>query len=254
MTSANAAEIREAVKSSAVIQSDETSARVKGPNYCHWVFLSESGAYHQIVPQRNAKVISDLMEEMIADAWISNYFSTLMKAPARNFQICLQHQLRDLKIILERLPESAWTKQVRKLFRKAIHLNNQMICPSVADLTLRGFHRGVSEIGNHLDQLLEDHLTNYDEIRLQNRFRLHREKLLTFMDYPGVPPTNNASEQAIRTSVIHRKVTNGFRSEWGAKAYADLLSAISTSKIGGKRVFETLVNLMGSEVPPFLHA
>jgi hypothetical protein len=33
----------------------------------------------------------------------------------------------------------------------------------------------------------------------------------------GVPLTNNASEQAIRTSVIHRKVTNGFRSEWGGE-------------------------------------
>jgi transposase len=100
----------------------------------------------------------------------------------------------------------------------------------------------------------EINLTDSDEIRLQNRFRLHREKLLTFLDYPDVPPTNNASEQAIRTSVIHRKVTNGFRSRVGAKAYADLLSVISTSKIKGKRVFETLVNLMGSEVLPFLHA
>jgi hypothetical protein len=44
----------------------------------------------------------------------------------------------------------------------------------------------------------------------------------------GILPTNNASEQAIRTSVIHRQVTKGFRSEWGAKAYADLLSVIST--------------------------
>ena len=129
-----------------------------------------------------------------------------------------------------------------------------MIDPS-ADLTLNGFHRRVSEIGNRLDRLLGDQLTDSDEKRLQNRFRLHRDKLLTFLDYPGVPPTNNASEQAIRTSVIHRKVTNGFRSEWGAKAYADLLSVISTSKIKGKRVFETLVNLMGSEVPiPFLQA
>ena len=253
LASAEAAEIREAVKSSAVIQSDETSARVKGRNYWHWVFLSESGAYHQIVPRRNAEVIRDLMEQMIADVWVSDCFSAQMKAPARNFQICLQHQLRDLKRILERLPESAWTTQIRKLFREAIHLNNRMIGPS-ADLTLNGFHRRVSEIGNRLDRLLGDQLTDSDEIRLQNRFRLHREKLLTFLDYPGVPPTNNASEQAIRTSVIHRKVTNGFRSEWGAKAYADLLSVISTSKIKGKRVFETLTNLMGSEVLPFLHA
>ena len=35
-------------------------------------------------------------------------------------------------------------------------------------------------------------------------------------------PTNNESERALRPSVIFRKVTNGFRSEWRAKVYADL--------------------------------
>jgi transposase len=128
-----------------------------------------------------------------------------------------------------------------------------MISPS-PDLTLNGFHRRVTEIGNRLDCLLECQLTDADEMRLQNRFQIHREKLLTFLDYPDVPPTNNASEQAIRTSVIHRKVTNGFRSDWGAKAYADLLSVISTSKIKGERVFTTLINMMGPEVHPYLHS
>jgi transposase len=97
-------------------------------------------------------------------------------------------------------------------------------------------------------------LTDADEMRLQNRFQTHREKLLTFLDYPDVPPTNNASEQAIRTSVIHRKVTNGFRSDWGAKAYADLLSVISTSKIKGERVLTSLIKMMGPEVLPYLHS
>ena len=253
LASAEAAEIREAVKSSSVIQSDETSARVKGRNYWHWVFVSGSGVYHQIASRRNAEVIRDLMEQSIADVWVSDCFSAQMKAPANNFQLCLQHQLRDLKRILERLPESAWATQMRRLFREAIHLKNRM-SGSSSELTLNGFHRRVTEIGNRLDRLLEDQLIDSDEIRLQNRFLLHREKLLTFLDYPDVPPTNNASEQAIRTSVIHRKVTNGFRSEWGAKAYADLLSVISTSKIKGKSVYETLVRLMGSEVLPFLLA
>jgi hypothetical protein len=54
--------------------------------------------------------------------------------------------------------------------------------------------------------------------------------------------------------VIHRKVTDGFRSDWGANAYADLLSVIATSKIKGQRVFETLVNLMGRPVLQFLNA
>jgi hypothetical protein len=38
----------------------------------------------------------------------------------------------------------------------------------------------------------------------------------------------------------------GFGLSGGAKAYADLLSVISTSKIKGKRVFEAPVNLMGA--------
>ena len=114
--------------------------------------------------------------------------------------------------------------------------------------------RRVGEIENDLDALLNQELTGPEERRLQHRYLLHREKLLQFLYYPGVPPTNNRSEQALRTSVIHRKVTNGFRSDWGAKAYADLLSVIATSKINGHRVFETLVNLMGLPVLHFLDA
>ena len=132
-------------------------------------------------------------------------------------------------------------------------MNNRMINPS-SDLTLNGFQRRVTQIGNRLDRLLECQLTDADEKRLQNRFQIDREKLLTFLDYPDVPPTNNVSEQAIRTSMLHRKVTNGFRSDWGAKAYANLLSVISTSKIKGERVFTTLINMMGPEVLPYLRS
>ena len=83
----------------------------------------------------------------------------------------------------------------------------QMIIPS-ADLALNGFHRRAAEIGNQLDCLLECGLIDPDEMRLQNRFQTHRQKLLIFLECTGVLQTNNASEQAIRISVIPRKVTN----------------------------------------------
>ena len=35
-------------------------------------------------------------------------------------------------------------------------------------------------------------------------------------------------------SVIFRKVTNGFRSAWGAKVYADVCSLVATGKFAGK--------------------
>jgi hypothetical protein len=48
---------------------------------------------------------------------------TEMKALAKNFQTCLQHLLRNLKRIPDRLPESTWTVQMWKLFCEGIHLN-----------------------------------------------------------------------------------------------------------------------------------
>jgi transposase len=248
-----AAEIKKQVISSPVIKSDETSARVGGDNFWHWVFIGASAIYHLIAPRRNAKVIEDLMGEARAEVWVCDCFSAQLKAPAAVFQLCLQHQLRDLQRILDRKPNSVWAAEMQTLFRKAIHLNNRNDCPK-PQLTLTGYMRRVSEVENNLDALLNRRLSDSGERKLQNRFLLHRDKLLTFLYYPGVPPTNNQSEQALRTAVIHRKVTNGFRSDWGADAYADLLSVIATSKIKGQRVFETLVNLMGHPVLPYLDA
>jgi hypothetical protein len=45
---------------------------------------------------------------------------------------------------------------------------------------------------------------------------------------------NNVSERALRHSVIFRTVTNGFRSGWGAKAYADLCSIVATGHLNGR--------------------
>lgn len=55
-----------------------------------------------------------------------------------------------------------------------------------------------------------------------------------------VPYTNNVSERHLRPSVIFRKVTNGFRCEWGAETYAAFRSVVSTAKANGASVLETV--------------
>jgi len=64
---------------------------------------------------------------------------------------------------------------------------------------------------------------------LRRRIAPDREHLFVFVTDSAVPPTNNVSERALRPSVIFRKVTNGFRSEWGAQTYAAFRSVVSTS-------------------------
>ena len=50
---------------------------------------------------------------------------------------------------------------------------------------------------------------------LAQRFRLHGEAYFRFITTPGVEPTNNLAEQAMRFVVIDRRITQGIRSPRG---------------------------------------
>lgn len=245
--------IKEQVIKDQVIKSDETSARVEGHNWWQWVFIGDSGVYHTIVPTRSAAEIETVMGKLRVEAWVCDCYGAQLKAPAEIFQLCLAHQLRDLQRVLDANPRERWASEMQKLFRSAIHLRNRFN-DKRSGMTLQGFQRMVTQIENQLDQLLEKSVRSEIARKLINRFMTHRDKLLNFLRYPKIPPTNNESEQALRGSVVHRKVTNCFRSKWGAKTYADLQTVIATAKHKGKAVFQALADLMGAPVLPFLEA
>ena len=66
------------------------------------------------------------------------------------------------------------------------------------------------------------------------------DKLLVFLTRRDVEPTNNGSERALRPSVIFRKVTNGFRSGWGAQVYADIRSIVATGRLAGRSALSAI--------------
>ena len=66
--------------------------------------------------------------------------------------------------------------------------------------------------------------------KLQHVIKGCRRYLFVFLADRAIPPTNNGSEQALRPCVIFRKVTNCFRSQWGANLYADIRSTIETAR------------------------
>jgi transposase len=234
------------VTQSAIIGSDETSARVAGRTWWQWVFRSVVGVYFLIRASRGAKVVEEVMGEHQAECWVSDCLSAQLKAPAQRRQVCLAHQLRDLQRVLDHHPRLPWAVALQALFREAIHLWNRR-----TELRPQGYARRVTELERRLAGLLQWRVRGGLAQRLQKRYRRHRAHLFVFLHCPGVPPDNNACERVLRPSVIHRKVTNGFRSEWGAHAYAALATVIETAKLHKRSVFTTLVNLMGPPVLPF---
>jgi transposase len=61
-----------------------------------------------------------------------------------------------------------------------------------------------------------------------------------FLHRDDVEPTNNVAECALRHSVVHRKITNGFRSDWGTMTYAALAFVIDTAELSGFQAFDAI--------------
>jgi transposase len=201
-----AAAIGTEVAQSAVIGSDETSARVAGRTWWQWVFRSVVGVYFLLRASRGAKVIEEMMGKQQAECWVSDCLSAQLQAPAQHRQVCLAHQLRDLQRLLDHQPRLQWALALQALFREAIHLGKRR-----TELSPQGYARRVTEVEGRLEALLQRRVRGVLAQRLQKRYRRHREHLFVFLHCPDVPPDNNACERALRPSVIHRKVTNGFR-------------------------------------------
>ncbi len=81
--------------------------------------------------------------------------------------------------------------------------------------------------------------------RLQRRYRLHRGSLFVFRDRDDVEPTNNSSERDLRPSVIHRKVSGGFRSAWGAEASVIRTSILATARKQGHNLLDAFRAVAG---------
>jgi transposase len=237
--------IQEAIQSSAVVHSDETGSRVDSQNWYQWVFSSAQAVLHVTRFDRSVDVIKEVMADHTVEVWVSDVYSAQMKAPARQRQLCMAHQLRNLQAVIDLDPQAFWPKAMQVVFRSAVHLHNER-----DQLPPGEFERRVERLEKLCDRLLERTLEHPDEKRLRKRYRKHRQCLFVFLHRKDVSPTNNVSEHYLRPTVIHRKVIGCFRSGWGAEAYAAIASVIHTAGLAGRSPFEAIQGLFGQPSLP----
>jgi transposase len=235
-----AALLEQAIQKSAVIHSDETGARVDGSNWWQWVFCSVEAVLHIIRFNRSADVIQEVMGDHEAKVWVSDCLSSQLKAPAKERQLCLSHQIRNLQAVVEQYPSVSWARLVQALLRYAIHLHHQR-----ETLPEEIFSKKRQRIESLFDKLLARSIEEPNAKRLQRRYLKYRDGVFLFLYRMDVSPTNNISEQHLRPAVIHRKVTGGFRSDWGAQTYAALKSLIDTAALSDIAPFQVIQNLLG---------
>jgi transposase len=170
-------------------------------------------------------------------------------------QFCLAHLIRDVKF-LTTLPDQetkAYGERLRVALKElfAVIHRRESMSATAFEQALEAARQRVLRVG------LTDVPATKKAQNLANRFRKHGEAYFTFVTTPGIEPTNNLAEQAIRFVVIDRHITQGTRGENGRKWSERIWTVIATCTQQGHSIHEFLMKaimkwLNGEEAPSLL--
>jgi transposase len=240
---AAAEEIAATVRASEVIASDETSARVKGKTWWQWTFGCATAVYHLIAPTRGKCVPTAFLAGARPKVWLSDRLLAQC-THAEAHQFCLGHLIRDAQYAIDH-GDTIFAPQFKAFLQDACAVGRRR--PELSDSTIDRHRR---RLQRELDRLLDLKPTDAEGSHLRAAIDVTaRDKLLVFLTRRDVEATNNESERALRPSVIFRKVTNGFRSEWGAKVYADLCSIVATGRLAGRTALAAIRDALAAPAP-----
>jgi transposase len=245
---AQVAPIRSRLLAGTVIGSDETRFRVGKANWWLWVFQNADSCCFVIEPGRDKDVVERFLGGVRPRVWISDRLGSQVGWGEKH-QACLAHLLRDAQYALDS-GDTVLAGRVIPLLCRAIRVWHHR------ERLMRCYRRGV------LDAFFWRHFLALSEMIAQpivsnaaaEKFRRSlvrwQDKLFVFLAEPEASPTNNGSEQALRWSAVFRKVTNCFRSVWGARLHAEVRSVIETARRRGIKALEAiLLTLRGQPLP-----
>jgi transposase len=236
--------IRQHLLAGTALQSDETSVRVGNKTFWTWVFHHGDSACFVIRPSRGKAVVAEFLGEARPAFWVSDRLGAQLGWASKEHQACLAHLLRDIQYAIDS-GDADFAPRLMALLKRAICIGHRR--PHLADTTLLAYH---SRLESKLDELLKIVPATTAGLKLQRIIKRFRQNLFVFVTHRDIPPTNNGSEQALRPCVVFRKVTNCFRSRWGADLYANVRSVLETARRRGLGILDALrLTLEGNPLP-----
>jgi transposase len=219
---------------------DETGMPVMGKNHWLWLFRTNQDEVLTVIrASRGRKVLDEMLGADCHGVMINDGYSSYQKLP--EVQRCWAHLLREV--------DHGDLSDTEQRFSEEMHRRFDALKAFIGkdppmDQRIRQKTRW--------DQEVEDLVSEYidiPEVRVKaNYIKNGLGSWHTCLLHPGMQPTNNLAEQAIREHVIMRKIIGCFRSTRGPQTYERIASVLATWQLQGKNIEEELENLLRNEL------
>lgn len=240
-----------------IVHADETGWMEAKKKAWLWVAVTANVAVFLIRRSRGADVAKELLGETFKGILVSDRWCAYNWIRAISRQLCWAHLIRHFKLFELHGPEA---KQLGKALQWQADLMfdywHRVRDGTLGRDTFRKYMRPVRR--EILDLLRAGMTCESAKVAGMCKEILKLEKaLFTFVDQPGVEPTNNWGERAIRPAVLWRKGSFGTDSESGSRFVERVLTVVATLRMQKRNVLDYLTTaceawLYGSAAPSLL--
>lgn len=225
-----------------VLHADETGWRVEGRTWWLWCFATTDATFHLIDESRGHAALDEFFVEEFRGVLVTD-FRAAYDAVGRTKQKCWPHLLRELKEVDAGSDNGgdwpAFAKRLRRIYGDAIRL--ELARPT---LPADEFGMKLARLHGRITDLAVGDWANPHARRLAKRLSKYGAQLLTFVEFEGVPSSNNHAEREVRPAVLMREASYGNQSERGARTRSVLMSVMRTLKKRGLDPMSTLVDAL----------
>ena len=247
-------DLRDKIRASDIAHGDETHWRVGGQSAFLWYAGNAQAAFFHADRSRGSEVAVSIFGDAFQGSLVADGYAGYNAVNPRRRQARLAHLKRKAKEVAERIalmpqrrrdaPSLRFCKALEKFFAFCCRLGRRR---GEGALSFPAAKAYIPRLGGTLGEICLLPLADADAENLRQRLtdpKRDAPNLFTFLEVPGMPPTNNHAEQSLRLPVIFRKVTFGSQSLHGAQSLATNLSLITTAKRHGKGALELIMTVL----------
>jgi transposase len=234
-------ELLAALADEAILNIDETGHKDQGRSLWTWCFRASLYTLFRIDPRRSADVLIDVLGEEFDGCFGCDYFSAYrryMREFDVRLQFCLAHLIRDVKYLttLPSLQEVIYGTRLLLALKELFAVIHRR-----AELSAVEFDRQLAAARDAILQVAGQDVPESGPCQnMAKRLAKDGAAYFTFITTPGLEPTNNLAEQAIRFVVLDRYVTQGTRGETGQRWCERIWSVIASCAQQGRSVWDYL--------------
>ncbi len=231
--------IRNRVSHSRWVHIDETGFHVEGQKSWLWAFRSaENDILVVITDSRGRDVVKETMGDdfhgpVVVDGWKAYSYLTII-------QRCWAHLIREVDVFKSSDMGMKLSGEVHSIFTE---LKESL---KSDDMDYRKTAK--TAFDSRMDDLVKRYDPHQDLHKPVEYIRNGLNSWFTCLLYPGMEPTNNLAEQAIREHMVIRKIIGTFRSESGSQNYQYISSLLATWRMKGLSMFTEMDKTLRKEL------